>query len=94
MDERAHWPDRSSFSSTLGQPDAEALAGPSALDELDRSEGLRASGQADGDGVLLDAYSNVVTRAVEEVGPSVVRIDIRDGRRKRAGSGSGVMIWI
>lgn len=92
MDERAHWPDRSPFSSTLGQTDAEALAGPSPRDEPDRFDDLRASGQAAGDGVLLDAYSEVVTRAVEEVGPSVVRIDIRDGKRKRAGSGSGVIL--
>lgn len=44
------------------------------------------------DGPLLDAYSNAVTRVVDEVGPAVVRLTVtgRDGRR--AGTGSGVLI--
>ena len=45
-----------------------------------------------GDTTLLDAYSNAVTRVVERVGPSVVRLDIRHGGRGRAGSGSGVIL--
>ena len=32
------------------------------------------------DDEALDAYSRAITRAVDEVGPSVVRIDVRGGR--------------
>ncbi|HMJ89834.1 MAG TPA: trypsin-like peptidase domain-containing protein [Candidatus Acidoferrum sp.] len=48
--------------------------------------------------ILLDAYSNAVTRAVETVAPSVVRIEITKteqtprGPRQGAGSGSGFVI--
>ena len=44
-----------------------------------------------GEGALLDAYSNAVIRAVETVGPAVVRIEARLRARKgpRGGSGSG-----
>jgi S1-C subfamily serine protease len=38
------------------------------------------------EGQALDAYSQAITRAVDEVGPSVVRIDVRGG------AGSGVII--
>ena len=43
---------------------------------------------------LLDAYSRSVTRAVEQIAPAVVRIDVRRPRRRRRrrsdhGSGSG-----
>ena len=50
------------------------------------------------DGELLDAYSQVVTRVAESVGPSVVYIEVEHGgdgarrggtRRERRGSGSG-----
>src|SRR3984893_8239580 len=44
------------------------------------------------DNALLDAYSKAVTKVVERVGPSVVRLDIRHGDRTRAGSGSGVIV--
>jgi S1-C subfamily serine protease len=48
------------------------------------------------DDFLLDAYSQSVTRAVDRVGPSVVRLDIRrgDGAKgpTRGGSGSGVIV--
>jgi S1-C subfamily serine protease len=44
------------------------------------------------DELLLDSYSRRVTAVVEMVGPSVVRLDIRRGDGKRAGSGSGVIV--
>jgi len=44
------------------------------------------------DEALLDAYSKSVTRVVERVAPSVVRLDIRRGNGTRAGSGSGVIV--
>ena len=44
------------------------------------------------DRALLDAYSRAVTNVVEQVGPSVVRLDIRHGGRGRGGSGSGVIL--
>jgi S1-C subfamily serine protease len=44
------------------------------------------------DDLLLDSYSRRVTRVVETVGPSVVRLDIRRGDGQRAGSGSGVIV--
>ncbi|SFK18648.1 S1C family serine protease [Methylocapsa palsarum] len=44
------------------------------------------------DDFLLDAYSSRVTGIVEAVAPSVVRLDIRRGDGRKAGSGSGVII--
>ena len=41
---------------------------------------------------LLDSYSRRVSRVVETVGPSVVRLDIRRASGERAGSGSGVIV--
>ena len=40
---------------------------------------------------LLDAYSDAVTRVVDQVGPAVVRVEPR-GPHGRAGVGSGVII--
>jgi S1-C subfamily serine protease len=44
------------------------------------------------DDFLLDAYSRSVTQAVDRVGPSVVRLDVKRGDGSRGGSGSGVIV--
>src|SRR5690349_14768954 len=48
------------------------------------------------DGALLDAYSNAVVTAADEVSPSVVKSDVRKngarGGREAGGSGSGFII--
>jgi S1-C subfamily serine protease len=44
------------------------------------------------DAALLDAYSTVVTKVVEQVGRSVVRLDIRGQNNRPLGTGSGVVI--
>src|SRR5215475_3945653 len=45
-----------------------------------------------GDDSLLDAYSKAVVRAAEEVGASVVNIEVRRRDGQRQGSGSGFVI--
>src|SRR5436190_4774550 len=45
-----------------------------------------------GDDALLDAYSNAVVRAAEEVGSSVVNIEVRRQDGRREGSGSGFIL--
>ena len=51
-----------------------------------------AAAAAPADGALLDAYSRAVVHAAEEVGPSVVNIEVRGRDGQRQGSGSGFVI--
>jgi S1-C subfamily serine protease len=74
------------------EPDAEFSEGSPAVSRADALEDHASEGHPSGDTALLDAYSNAVTKIVERVGPSVVRLDIRHGGRGRAGSGSGVIL--
>lgn len=65
----------------------------SVLDEADDAPEAFARGNPVADEApLLDAYSRTVSRIVDEIGPSVVRIDMRDGEGRRRGSGSGVIV--
>ena len=41
---------------------------------------------------ILDAYSRAVTSVADTVGPAVVRVEVRDGKDRRGGVGSGVVI--
>ena len=51
-----------------------------------------ARGPAPADDDLQDAYSRAVIRAADEVGPSVVKIDVRRRTGEHSGSGSGFII--
>jgi S1-C subfamily serine protease len=62
----------------------------SGTDDRNRDDALEVP--AKDDRALLDAYSRAVTNVVEQVSPSVVRLDIRHGGRGRGGSGSGVIL--
>src|SRR5207248_1535014 len=54
------------------------------------AETIPAAAQAfESDDALLDAYSNAVVHVAEEVGPSVVNIEVRKRDGQRQGSGSG-----
>src|SRR2546430_17708293 len=44
------------------------------------------------DGALLDAYSKAVVQAADQVGPSVVNIEVLRRNGQRQGSGSGFII--
>jgi S1-C subfamily serine protease len=65
----------------------------------DESDVLNGQSAAQGvpvsDGPLLDAYSQAVVTAADEVSPSVVKLDVRKGGQQRGrdgGSGSGFVI--
>ena len=51
-----------------------------------------AAGSAPADAEALDAYSRVVTRVAELLGPSVANLRVFNRRRSSAGGGSGVVI--
>ena len=51
-----------------------------------------ATSSAPTDGALLDAYSKAVVHAADQVGPSVVNIEVRRRNGQRQGSGSGFII--
>ena len=90
MDENIPGP--RNFSFCLDEETGRRVDAPSPSGTDDRSEDHGLSDPAGGDATLLDAYSKAVTKVVERVGPSVVRLDIRHGGRGRGGSGSGVIL--
>jgi S1-C subfamily serine protease len=92
MDEKIHGSRGFSFSFLVDGADAELGEGASAISRTDTPEDPSSEDHPRGDTTLLDAYSNAVTKVVERVGPSVVRLDIRHGGRGLAGSGSGVIL--
>jgi S1-C subfamily serine protease len=57
----------------------------------DPSSATAAPYAADDDRALLDAYSRAVTDIVDQLGPSVARIDVK-GKSGRGGAGSGVVV--
>ena len=86
MDENSFGPH--TFSLSFLDDAAQEASGRSAADNSHGASTLQ--DQAGPDSTLLDAYSKAVTHVVEQVGPSVVRLDIRQARR--GGSGSGVIL--
>ena len=82
----------SSLSFLLDEAEADIGVVSAALSDVDRLKDNALPDDAQSNNALLDAYSKAVTKVVERVGPSVVRLDIRHGDRARVGSGSGVIV--
>ena len=82
----------SSLSFVLDEAEADIGVVSAALSDVDRLKDNALPDDAQSDNALLDAYSKAVTKVVERVGPSVVRLDIRHGDRTQLGSGSGVIV--
>ena len=65
-------------------------------DPRGRGDAVRAASPDAGDGPLLDAYSDAVTRAVDAVAPAVAHVHVerprRAARARGEGSGSGFLI--
>ncbi|WP_084143878.1 S1C family serine protease [Methylocapsa acidiphila] len=74
----------SRLSQTLDEDRKDGSGHPTRQNAAQREDAL--------DDALLDAYSRRVTSIVERVAPSVVRLDIRRGDGRKAGSGSGVIV--
>jgi S1-C subfamily serine protease len=82
----------SSLSFVLDEAEAAIGLASHALFDVDRAKDNALTDDAQSDNALLDAYSKAVTKVVERVGPSVVRLDIRHGDRTQTASGSGVIV--
>jgi hypothetical protein len=73
----------SSLSFVLDEAEADFGAASAASSVSSAADGPRDNALPDdahSDNALLDAYSKAVTKVVERVGPSVVRLDIRQRR--------------
>jgi S1-C subfamily serine protease len=84
---------------TIANESAPDSHSPRAGGRIDAEErGTSPASTSPNDAELLDAYSQAIVTAVEAVGPSVVRIEVRKsrnssrGQEQGAGSGSGFVI--
>lgn len=92
MEQNSFGPREDSFSLSFKSVSSETGFSGSASQTDDPCDEAPLPRSQDDDSALLDAYSKAVTHVVEEVGPSVVRLDIQHGQRGRSGSGSGVVL--